>query len=141
MFATIAQLVTLAIVIAAVSSEMQAMLQALRYMSRYQLKLLSPVKSAKLFWHRWMWASPLFHEVYCKSIGKRPAYRISRALYVFAVVLATLELSYLLGHHEISQRLAVDAAVVTAVSYFMTTYGKAFYRSRASVMAQVKANA
>jgi hypothetical protein len=139
MYAHIAQIITLAIVIAAVSAELNAVLQAFNYMRKQRPMPLS------FYWKvlviRWQWASPLFHEVYRKRIGQDPAYRVSKALKVYALAQATFLLAHVLGDQMISLRLTFDASVVVAASYFVAAYGKSFYHQRAAVMAQVKVNA
>ena len=139
MYATFFQYVTLAIVIGAVSAELTAVLQAFRYMAKQKPMPVSFwVKVAVL---RWQWASPLFHEVYRQRIGKAPAYRVSKALKVYALAQATFLVAHVLGDTMITLRLTFDASVVVAASYFAVTYGKAFYKQRADVLALVKANA
>lgn len=137
MYANIFQLITLTIVIGAVSAELTAVLQAFRYMKKQKPMPASFwVKVAVL---RWMWASPMFHEVYRKRISKDPAYRVSNALKVYALAQSTFLLAQLLGDTMITLRLTLDASVVVATGYFLGAYGKSFYRQRAAVMAQVKA--
>ena len=139
MYAHIAQIITLAIVIAAVSAEFTAVLQAFSYMRKQKPMPLS------LYWKvlvvRWQWASPMFHEVYRQRIGKDPAYRVSKALKVFALAQSTFLLAHVLGDQMITLRLTFDASVIVASGYFLGAYGKSFYRQRAAVMAQVKAAA
>jgi hypothetical protein len=81
----------------------------------------------------------MFHEVYRRRIGKDPAYRVSKALKVYALTQSTFLLAHLLGDTMITLRLTFDASVVVGASYFLCAYGKALYQVRASVMAQVKA--
>jgi len=139
MYAHITQIITLAIVIAAISAELTAVLQAFSYMRKQKPMPLS------FYWKvlvvRWQWASPLFHEVYRRRIGQDPAYCVSRALYAYAVTQATFLLAHVLGDKMISLRLTLDASVVVAAGYFLGADGKAFYKQRANVMALVKTNA
>lgn len=72
MYAHITQIITLAIVIATISAELTAVLQAFSYMRKQKPMPLS------FYWKvlvvRWQWASPLFHQVYRRRIGQDPAY-------------------------------------------------------------------
>lgn len=109
------------------TTEVYAALSALGYTRRI---VRNHEHKHAVFWLRYTWGSVFFHETFCRSMNREPAYRLEYIVLVWAIGQAAWGLATLAGVTDLTYVQVLNMQTTSCAGFFLAAYGRVFYSHR-----------